>query len=108
MVRRSKTVVIYPRLAEQRINDAMSDTRVVLIVGPRQSAKTTLAKKMASAEMEYYTLDNATTLEAAQRDPVGFVRGMSRAIIDEMNALPNCCWQSRKAWIPTNVRDVFS
>jgi len=81
-------MAIYPRLAEQRITDAMSDTRVVLIVGPRQSGKTTLAKKMASAEMEYYTLDNATTLEAAQRDPVGFVRGMNRAIIDEIQRAP--------------------
>jgi len=81
-------MAIYPRLAEQRINDAMSDTRVVLIVGPRQSGKTTLAKKMASSEMEYYTLDNATTLDAAQRDPVGFVRGMNRAIIDEIQRAP--------------------
>jgi predicted AAA+ superfamily ATPase len=81
-------MAIYPRLAEQRINDAMSDTRVVLIVGPRQSGKTTLAKKMANAEMEYYTLDNATTLEAARRDPVGFVRGMNRAIIDEIQRAP--------------------
>ncbi|WFU05166.1 ATP-binding protein (plasmid) [Rhizobium sp. CB3171] len=81
-------MAIYPRLAEQRINDAMSDTRVVLIVGPRQSGKTTLARKMASPEMEYYTLDNATTLEAAQQDPVGFVRGMNRAIIDEIQRAP--------------------
>ncbi|MDK4742989.1 ATP-binding protein [Rhizobium sp. CNPSo 3464] len=81
-------MAIYPRLAEQRINDAMSDARVVLIVGPRQSGKTTLARKMASPEMEYYTLDNATTLEAAQQDPVGFVRGMNRAIIDEIQRAP--------------------
>lgn len=81
-------MAIYPRLAEQRIIDAMSDTRVVLIVGPRQSGKTTLAKKLASTEMEYHTLDNATTLEAAQRDPVGFVRGMNRAIVDEIQRAP--------------------
>jgi len=81
-------MAIYPRLAEQRVNDAMSDTRVVLIVGPRQSGKTTLARNMASPEMDYYTLDNATTLEAAQRDPVGFVRGMDRAIIDEIQRAP--------------------
>jgi predicted AAA+ superfamily ATPase len=81
-------VAIYPRLVEQRVNDAMSDTRVLLMVGPRQSGKTTLAKKMAHAEMEYYTLDNATTLEAARQDPVGFIRGMDRAIIDEVQRAP--------------------
>ena len=81
-------MAIYPRLVEQRVNDAMSDTRVLLMVGPRQSGKTTLAKKMAHAEMEYYTLDNATTLEAARQDPVGFIRGMDRAIIDEVQRAP--------------------
>ena len=81
-------MTIYPRLVEQRVADAMLDTRVVMIVGPRQSGKTTLAKKMANAEMEYYTLDNATTLDAARQDPVGFVRGMDRAIIDEVQRAP--------------------
>lgn len=81
-------MTIYPRLVEKRVTDAMSDTRVVLIVGPRQSGKTTLAKKMANEEMEYYTLDNATTLDAALQDPVGFVRRMDRAIIDEIQRAP--------------------
>nr|WP_205919300.1 ATP-binding protein [Rhizobium binae] len=66
----------------------MSDTRVVLIVGPRQSGKTTLAKKMANEGREYYTLDNATTLDAARQDPVGFVRRLDRAIIDEIQRAP--------------------
>ncbi|MDE1994682.1 MAG: ATP-binding protein [Rhizobiaceae bacterium] len=81
-------MALYPRLVEQRIADAMSDTRVVLIVGPRQSGKTTLAKMMANEGMEYYTLDNATTLDAARQDPVGFVRRMDRAIIDEIQRAP--------------------
>lgn len=81
-------MMVYPRLVEKRILEAMSDTRVVLIAGPRQSGKTTLAKKIASAEMEYFTLDNATTLDAAQRDPVGFIRGVNRAIIDEIQRAP--------------------
>ncbi|WP_341487855.1 AAA family ATPase [Pararhizobium sp. A13] len=42
-------MAIYSRLVEHRVNDALSDTRVVLIVGPRQSGKTTLAKKTAKA-----------------------------------------------------------
>lgn len=81
-------MTIYPRLVEQRVADAMLDTRVVMIVGPRQSGKTTLAKKMAKAEMDYYTLDNATTLDAARQDPVGFVRRMDRVIIDEVQRAP--------------------
>jgi len=38
--------------------------------------------------MEYDTLDNATTLDAARQDPVGFVRRMDRAIVDEIQLAP--------------------
>lgn len=38
--------------------------------------------------MEYYTLDNATTLDAARQDPVGFVRRIDRAVIDEIQRAP--------------------
>ena len=60
----------------------MADTRVVLLSGPRQSGKTTLGQKLATAGMAYMTLDNATVLAAARTDPVGFVRALDRAIID--------------------------
>ena len=86
-------MALYPRLVEQRVAEAMSDTRVVLIVGPRQSGKTTLAKKMVNETIEYYTLDNATTLDLARQDPVGFVRRIDRAIIDEIQRAPSCCWR---------------
>ena len=45
---RNEAVALFPRLVEQRVADAMSDTRVVLIMAPRQSGKTTLAKKAAN------------------------------------------------------------
>lgn len=81
-------MALYPRLVEQRVAAAMSDTRVVLIVGPGLLGKTTLAKKFAAQAMEYYTLDNATTLDAARQDPVCFVRGINRAVIDEIQRAP--------------------
>lgn len=34
--------------------------------------------------MPFFTLDNATTLDAAKSDPVGFIRNLNRAIIDEV------------------------
>lgn len=61
---------------------------------------------MASAEMAYYTLDNATTLGAAQQDPVGFVRGMDRAIIDEVQRAPELLLAIKEVLIPTNGPDV--
>jgi len=79
---------MYPRFVEQRIRDALADTRVVLVSGPRQSGKTTLGRKLANGGMAYLTLDNATVLNAARSDPVGFVRGLDRAIIDEVQRAP--------------------
>jgi len=38
--------------------------------------------------MPFLSLDDATTLEIAQRDPVGFVRGLDRAVIDEVQRSP--------------------
>lgn len=80
---------MYPRFVERRIRDALTDTRVVLLVGPRQSGKTTLAQKLAGEGMTFLTLDNATTLDAARTDPVGFVRGLDHAIIDEIQRAPD-------------------
>jgi len=79
---------MYPRFVEQRIRDPLVDTRVVLVSGPRQSGKTTLGRKLANGGMTYLTLDNATVLDAARSDPVGFVRGLDRAIIDEVQRAP--------------------
>ena len=38
--------------------------------------------------MPFVTLDDATTLDAASADPVGFVRGLDRAAIDEIQRAP--------------------
>lgn len=80
---------MYPRFAKTRIQEALSDTRVVLIAGPRQSGKTTLAADIAGKEIPYFTLDDATILTAATEDPVGFLRGLDRAVIDEIQRAPD-------------------
>jgi len=61
---------MYPRFVEQQIKEALGDTRVVLLTGPRQAGKTTLVQRFAGKHMPFFTLDNATTLDAAKRDPV--------------------------------------
>ena len=79
---------MYPRLLEQRVREALADTRVVLICGPRQSGKTTLARRIAGDAMPFHTLDDTTALNAATADPVGFVRSLDRAVIDEIQRAP--------------------
>lgn len=80
---------MYPRFARERIEEALSDTRVVLISGPRQSGKTTLAMDVATDRTPFLTLDDANVLRSAVNDPVGFVRGLDRAVIDEVQRVPD-------------------
>ena len=80
---------MYKRLVERRAEEALLDTPVVLIVGPRRAGKTTLVRKMGEAARTYITLDDQTTLDAAKTDPVGFIRGLDQAIIDEIQRAPD-------------------
>ncbi len=75
---------MHPRLGRRRIEDALKHTRVVLISGPRQSGKTTLATAIASEDMSFRSLDNPVLLDSATSDPVGFLRGIDRAVVDEV------------------------
>lgn len=79
---------LYPRLLEARVAEALADTPVVLIVGPRQAGKTTLVRQVAAQGARYFTLDDELTLLAAKEDPVGMVRGLDRAVIDEIQRAP--------------------
>lgn len=75
----------------------MSDTRVVLISGPRQAGKTTLASDIASDEMPFRDLDDGFTLQYAKSDPTGFIRGLDRAVIDEIQRVPDLLLAIKKS-----------
>ncbi|MBY3088137.1 ATP-binding protein [Rhizobium laguerreae] len=77
------------RKARPIVEIALADTRVVLILGPRQAGKTTLARQFADGNRPYMTLDDAGTLNAAKSDPTGFIRGIDRAVIDEVQRAPD-------------------
>ncbi|UUZ78042.1 AAA family ATPase [Polaromonas sp. P1(28)-13] len=79
---------------------------VVLVVGPRQAGKTTLARLYATRDRPYLTLDDPATLAAARSDPAGFVRGLKQAVIDEVQRAQTCCWPSRKVWTKIKRRVV--
>lgn len=79
---------MFARHAENRIKEALEDTRVVLIAGPRQAGKTTLAQQISGNDAPYFTLDDPLVLEAAKQDPVGFIRELDHAVIDEIQRAP--------------------
>lgn len=82
------TVTQHPRYLQQQVLDALSDTPVVCILGPRQVGKTTLAKQLLP-ERTYISFDDASLLDAARFDPVGFVAGLpDQVILDEVQRVP--------------------
>ena len=90
---------IFPRLIAPHLLEAMRDTPVVLLAGPRQAGKTTLVKEIAgnSGEFRYLTLDDALTLLSAQEDPVGMIRSLDRAVIDEIQRAPGLLLAIKKS-----------
>ena len=82
--------LVYPRFAESRLAEALADTPVVLIHGPRQCGKTTLAQVAGRAsKYTYFSFDDDVTLAAATADPVGFVADLpDRVILDEVQRAP--------------------
>lgn len=79
---------LYPRFVEHRVREALTDTRVVLICGPRQSGKTTLAQMIAGSQLPFVTLDEQTDRNAALADPAGFLRRFDAVILDEIQRVP--------------------
>lgn len=80
----------YPRWQVPLVKRALQYARIVVLSGARQCGKTTLARMLASTEIEYLTLDDGKTLEAVRHDPREFIRHeKSMLIIDEFQRVPD-------------------
>ena len=104
----------YPRSAEERLAEALEDSPVVLIHGPRQCGKTTLAqyacasqhltrdgdstvwastrptRRPRNRDYAYISFDNAVVRDGARADPIGFVADLpERIILDEVQHVPS-------------------
>jgi len=63
-----------PRILQASLQASLTDTPVVLIQGPRQCGKTTLARKVAEPlGYGYISFDDDNLVRAARADPLGFV-----------------------------------
>ncbi len=106
--------VFYPRSAERRLVEALEDSPVVLIHGPRQCGKTTLAQitctpnyhlggrrltwggdrlawgySREGRDYKYFSFDDPVTRDGARADPTGFVADLpERVILDEVQRVP--------------------
>src|SRR6056297_2969734 len=77
------------REIEQEIQTLRHEFPIIAILGPRQSGKTTLSKKIFP-EYEYVSLEDIDNREFAQNDPRGFLsRFDTNIIFDEIQRVPH-------------------
>jgi len=77
------------RHAAAAVNDALADTRVVLINGARQVGKSTLVKTVAGERAaQWRDLDRPQDRQSALADPVGFIDFDGPMVIDEIQRVP--------------------
>jgi predicted AAA+ superfamily ATPase len=69
---------------------SLADTPVVLIQGPRQCGKTTLARTVAEPRgYGYLSFDDDNMVRAAKSDPLGFVLDLPpKMVLDEVQRVP--------------------
>jgi predicted AAA+ superfamily ATPase len=78
---------LYPRFAAERLKEALADTPAVLIHGPRQSGKTTLARAVGEPlGYSYFSFDDLAMADAAKSDPIGFKDNFEVDIVMERGA----------------------
>jgi len=76
------------RSARNALSEALGDTPVVLIHGPRQSGKSTLGQNL-DPNRTYVTLDDPIALSLAKRDPRAFLQTYPAPVmIDEVQRAP--------------------
>lgn len=83
---------MYQRYVKKSINNALVDTPVNLIVGPRQVGKSTLCNQLIKEggfKGQAVTLDDPVILAGAKSDPLGFLQDLDKhVIIDEVQRVP--------------------
>ena len=101
--------LFYPRHVRGRLVEALGDSPAVVIHGPRQCGKTTLAQAVCAPEhldltglpsdgpparpdglgYAYLTFDDDAARNAARSDPVGFAADLpERVVLDEVQRVP--------------------
>ncbi|GAB4040341.1 ATP-binding protein [Spirosoma gilvum] len=77
------------RIAEAKLQKLANTFKVVALTGPRQSGKTTLAKKLFQNK-PYISLENPDARQFALQDPRGFLNSYPQgAILDEVQRTPD-------------------
>lgn len=91
------------RFAQTTLAESLVDSPVVLVHGPRQCGKSTLARMLGDRTgYTYISFDDDIMRGAAESDPIGFVDDLpERVILDEVQRVPGL-FTSLKAAVDRN------
>jgi predicted AAA+ superfamily ATPase len=81
-----------PRHIASVIRESLRSFPAVLLLGPRQVGKSTLAQQLVRDGVltRYASLDDLAVLEAAQSDPDGFIEHLDGQVaLDEVQRVPD-------------------
>lgn len=82
---------MFARNVLSAVEEALADTPAVMVVGARQTGKSTLARRLMESrrEAEYVTFDDGGMLDVAESDPMAFVADRrSLLVLDEIQKAP--------------------
>ena len=88
----------FARAIEPKLLEALQDTPIVLLAGPRQAGKTTLVKQVTQEKkLRFLTLDDELTRLSAKEDPEGLIRSLDYVVIDEIQRAPELLLAIKKS-----------
>jgi len=79
----------FNRFALQDVERALSGNPVTVLHGPRGVGKSSLISGIGQSARKYVSLEDDSVRDEALYDPMGFVRGLDRVTIDEVQRAPD-------------------
>ena len=80
---------MYKRILASKITESLQTYKIVTLLGPRQSGKTTLSK-MVGENFDYYNMEDLSFRSRLIQDPKGFFSSIKKdVIIDEVQEWPD-------------------
>lgn len=91
------TADLLPRLAIPALAERLRAMPALVVTGPRQAGKSTLAQRLAPGKRRYHSLDDLDVLDAARRDPEALVGGDDPVTLDEIQRAPELLLAVKRA-----------
>ena len=88
---------VLPRLVAPALADRLRVMPAVVVIGARQTGKSTLAQQLAPGRRRFLSLDDLDVVDAARRDPDMLVGGAQPVTLDEVQREPDLLHAVKRA-----------